>query len=276
MVVDYITRVEERFSGREKDSVLQEIGNGSELDVNPSAALDTFFEAYPQSSRQILQTEDGLHFLALCRRRGQKPVPFVPVLDPELEFWFKKDSLWQSEDIDAVVDQDPQRVCILQGPVAVRYSKKVDEPIKEILDDIYHEYIATLQKTLQVTEESIPKVDYLGGQTASFSSTLPQGVSLLKDLSDAQSVTFEVTADRSTLPNTDSWLELLSGDQNSWLRALLTTSFVVQGKMIAINPLRRVLRPRAQQRAQIKRNSDNQIIGNGNPPEFRFLGTLFS
>ena len=139
-------------------------------------------------------------------------MPFVPVLDHELEFWFKKDSLWQSEDIDAVVGQDPQRVCILQGPVAVRYSQKVDEPVKEILDNIYFEYIATLQKTLHGSEEaSIPKVDYLGGQTSSFSSALPSGVQIVKDLSDGKSVVYEVTSDRSNLPNSESWLELLSG-----------------------------------------------------------------
>lgn len=29
--------------------------------------------------------------------------------------------------IEAVVDQDPQRVCVLQGPVAVKHSTRVDE-----------------------------------------------------------------------------------------------------------------------------------------------------
>jgi Domain of unknown function (DUF1729) len=31
-----------------------------------------------------------------------------------------KDSLWAAEDIEAVFDQDPQRVRILQGPVATK------------------------------------------------------------------------------------------------------------------------------------------------------------
>ena len=64
------------------------------------------------------------HFLLLCQRRGQKPVPFVPCLDDNFEFFFKKDSLWQSEDLEAVVDQDVGRTCILQGPMAVKYSNK--------------------------------------------------------------------------------------------------------------------------------------------------------
>ena len=48
------------------------------------------------------------------RQRGRKPAPFIPVIDAELQFWFKKDSLWQSEMLDAVVDSDVGRVAILQ------------------------------------------------------------------------------------------------------------------------------------------------------------------
>jgi len=44
------------------------------------------------------------------------------------------------------------------------------------------------------------------------------------------------------------------------------TPFVVQGKMIAPNPLRNVLKPRAQQRAQLKVNSEDHVLG-----EKRFL-----
>lgn len=61
------------------------------------------------------------------RRAGQKPVPYITALDDQFELWFKKDSLWAAEDIDAVFDQDPQRVAILQGPVAVRHCKRTDE-----------------------------------------------------------------------------------------------------------------------------------------------------
>jgi len=39
------------------------------------------------------------------------------------------------------------------------------------------------------------------------------------------------------------------------------TPFVVQGKMIAPNPLRRVLKPRALQRAQLKANSEDHVLG---------------
>jgi fatty acid synthase subunit beta len=73
----------------------------------------------------LLGSEDVDYFVQLCRKRGLKPVPYVPIIDKDLEYWFKKDSLWQSENLWAVQDQDVQRLCILQGPVAVshRYTK---------------------------------------------------------------------------------------------------------------------------------------------------------
>ncbi|KAF1774831.1 HotDog domain [Phytophthora cactorum] len=74
-------------------------------------------------------------FLDLCRTGG-KPVNFVPVIDTEFKTWFKKDSLWYSEDLDAVPERDAQRVFVLQGPVAVRYSTVVDEPVADILNGI--------------------------------------------------------------------------------------------------------------------------------------------
>lgn len=41
--------------------------------------------------------------------------------------------------MDAVVDQDVGRFCILQGPVAFKHSKVVNKPLKEILDNINNE-----------------------------------------------------------------------------------------------------------------------------------------
>ena len=103
--------------------------------------------------------------MLLCQRRGQKPVPFVPCLDDTFEFFFKKDSLWQSEDLEAVVDQDVGRVAILQGPMAAKYSKIVDEPIKDILDGVTQGHIKSLTQDLYNGDEKrIPVVEYFGGK----------------------------------------------------------------------------------------------------------------
>ncbi|KAL1671001.1 hypothetical protein EV122DRAFT_256786 [Schizophyllum commune] len=98
---------------------------------DPMPFVEEFFAVYPLAKEQLLATDDAAYFLAICRRPTQKPMPFIPVLDNQFEFWFMKDSLWPAEDVshraaedvDAAFDQEPQRVCILQGPVTVKWSK---------------------------------------------------------------------------------------------------------------------------------------------------------
>ncbi|KEP44965.1 putative fatty acid synthase beta subunit, partial [Rhizoctonia solani 123E] len=89
LVGDWLRRVEERFAGgdvRRSESVLQSY---TELDV-PQKLLDEFFSTYPLASEQLLAAEDKASFLAIAQRLGQKPVPFIPVLDATFEVWFKK------------------------------------------------------------------------------------------------------------------------------------------------------------------------------------------
>jgi fatty acid synthase subunit alpha, fungi type len=52
-----------------------------------------FFEAYPLAAEQLLAAEDT----AISQRPGQKPVPFIPVLDASFEVWLKKVSsdMWK-------------------------------------------------------------------------------------------------------------------------------------------------------------------------------------
>jgi hypothetical protein len=52
--------------------------------------VEQFFEKYPLGREQLLAAEDTAYFLAIAQRPGQKPVPFIPVLDASFEVWFKK------------------------------------------------------------------------------------------------------------------------------------------------------------------------------------------
>jgi fatty acid synthase subunit alpha, fungi type len=87
---DWLRRVEERFAGviwvGNKPSLLQ---NFSSLD-DPLPFVETFFAKYPLAAEQLLAAEDRAYFLAILQRPGQKPVPFIPVLDASFEVWFKK------------------------------------------------------------------------------------------------------------------------------------------------------------------------------------------
>lgn len=87
---DWIRRVEERFAGvngtGSKPSLLQSFKS---LD-DPTSFLEKFFAEYPSATEQLLASEDKAYFLTIAQRPGQKPVPFIPVLDANFEVWFKK------------------------------------------------------------------------------------------------------------------------------------------------------------------------------------------
>ncbi|RDW77183.1 fatty acid synthase-like protein subunit beta [Coleophoma cylindrospora] len=237
---DFIRRVEERFTpGQGKPSLLQSY---SELD-DPYPTVERIMSAYPEAEDQLINAQDVQHFLMLCQRRGQKPTTFVPVLDENFEFFFKKDSLWQSEDLEAVIGQDVGRTCILQGPTAVKYSKLVDEPIKDILDGVHNAHIKGLTQDIYGgNESSIPVVEYFGGKL--IESPTEVNVEGLTVSEDANKETYRLsTTPTATLPSLESWLSLLAGPKRSWRHALFTSEVIVQGQKFQTNPMKRIFAP---------------------------------
>ncbi|KAI9352522.1 hypothetical protein DFJ73DRAFT_926469 [Zopfochytrium polystomum] len=251
---DFFRRVEERFSTSAGPSMIQ---NNTTLDVDPNAFFEAFFETFPEAAEQSLTEEDVFHFLAISSIPIRKPVPFIPVLDDRFEFWLKKDSLWQSEMVEAVVGQDAGRVAILQGPVAVRHANKVDEPVKDILDGIYKGHIDSLkEKYYGGSDISIPVVEYVGERLSSSQAVKLSGVTSY-ELHDSEGSTmmYEVSRNASDLPQTAAYLEKICGPDPSWLRALLTIEAVVRGKSIVDNPVIRLMRPRPGQTVFVKLDS---------------------
>lgn len=240
---DVIRRVEERFTSSDgQQAVLQSY---SQLE-QPEEVLKALFERYPEATTQIINAQDKDHFLILCRRPTQKPVPFVPVLDDNFEFYFKKDSLWQSEDLAAVVGEDVGRTCILQGPVAVRWSTEVDVPIKTILDGIHEGIIDSLLKdTYQGQKSKIPVTESFGLRlTASASeleSRLGSNTSIIKGSGD--SISYKISTSESSLPSVNDWVELIVADKPGWFKALLTADIIVQGTKHRANQIRQLFTP---------------------------------
>ena len=237
---DFIRRVEERFVGvAGKNSLLQ---NYFELD-EPYPTIDRILAAYPDASKQLINAQDVQHFLMLCQRRGQKPVPFVPSLDENFEFWFKKDSLWQSEDLEAVVDQDVGRIAILQGPMAAKYSTVVDEPIKDILDGVHEGHIKLLTRDVYGGNESaIPSVEYFGGKLVEADDNIEIEGLTVKEESNRVIYSF-ATSSTITLPPVESFLSILSGKSYSWRHAFFTSDVFVQGQRFQTNPTSRMFKP---------------------------------
>ncbi|KAJ2715826.1 beta subunit of fatty acid synthetase, partial [Coemansia spiralis] len=209
-----------------------------------SAAVE---QSYPETATRLLTAEDVQFFIALCKRRGQKPFPFVPVLDADLGVLLLKDSAWQSEDLHTVIGGDPQRVFIQQGPVAAQHSTAADEPAKDILDGIYLGHIASLVERLHGGDEStIPVTEFVGMEPASVA--LPATVRV--DVSESERV-FWLPPSASQLPELNAWLHALAGPRKSWLYALVTTPRIAQGTATVENYARRMLQPRPGRRVTV-------------------------
>ncbi|OBW69814.1 MAG: Uncharacterized protein AUREO_001380 [Aureobasidium pullulans] len=253
LTADFIRRTEGRFTSTANKSSL--VQNYAEMN-EPFAVVEKFLAAYPEAEKQLINAQDVQHFIQLCQRQGQKPVPFVPALDASFEFFFKKDSLWQSEDLAAVVDEDVGRTCILQGPMAVKYSTKVDEPIKDILDGVHEGHIQYLLKDVYGGDESkIPVVEYFGGKLLEASDEIDVEGLTVSELNNK--VMYRLSASPSaTLPKLDSWLSLLAGKTYSWRHAFFTADVFVQGQRFYTNPMQRIFAPAPGMMVEVNYPSD--------------------
>ncbi|KAI9348018.1 fatty acid synthase [Obelidium mucronatum] len=255
---DFMRRVEERFNKTETVSLIQA---NDTLKVDPEAFVAALFETYPEAGEQTLTQEDVFHFLSICSIPWRKPVPFIPVFDDKFEFWLKKDSLWQSEDVDAVIGADADRVAILQGPVAVHHSHTVDEPVADILGNIYKGQIAAIKKKYYGdSDAAIPVVEYLGVQPSAIAlqeKAAKVTTTVLRD-TDGTTMMYEVPRSAKELPALNDWIQTLAGSEQTWLRALLTSDSVVRGKRLNPNPIINLVRPRAKQTVFVKLDSANK------------------
>lgn len=212
LVFDVAWRMAERLSYEDIDiSTLKD----------PYSFLDSFFATRPHARTLLIHPEDASWVIRRCKQRSQKPVNFVPVLDEDFEVFFKKDSLWQCEDVDAVVNEDAGRVCILQGPTSARYSLRQDEPAKDILDAICLQHISMIHKL--ESEKG--------------------------DLHSELSETFKGHID-SDLHKDDSirgvHSRTLSPNESNWIDTLLSEDHVYQGNSRVTNPLRRLFQSQSR------------------------------
>ena len=227
--LDFLVRVQERFH----NSTPFQSDELSE----PVRLLDKILRNHPDARTELLYPEDVSFFISLCKRRGQKPVNFIPRLDENFETWFKKDSLWQMEDMDAVIDQDPQRVCIIHGPVAARHSVTVTESAADILDRISNDLIDSL--SLLVPDH----------ETTDFNPTrhlLDQSSS--DELHFVESVTHTAHKvyrfrSRTTKIERDLLLRQFFAGDKQWAGACLTDKHVSRGGKRLSNPIRTAFVP---------------------------------
>ncbi|KAK8022512.1 hypothetical protein PG993_013279 [Apiospora rasikravindrae] len=216
-LADWILRIEERFS-----EAMEPLISDVLCRDDPIKAVDEVKNLFPRAAATQVFSEDAHYFMQLCRRPGQKPVPFIPALDDNFETWFKKDSLWQSEDVEAVVGQDAGRTFILHGPVAARQTCHIDEPVADVLNGVNH---GVLQHMLQALRTELPREEFI----QSGSGTYPA---------------YETITYGSASIHPDRKLELLAftaDPSGSWLNALLGSPLILRGQDLVANPVRRLV-----------------------------------
>ncbi|KAJ2559619.1 fatty acid synthase alpha subunit Lsd1 [Coemansia sp. RSA 1933] len=196
--------------------------------------------AYPDVHVQLLASEDIQYLVSLCKRPGQKAVPFVPVLDSsDFADFLMRDFEWQGEDLCSVhcdlLDEAAQRVLICQGPVSAQYSTVANEPVKDIIDGIYKGLAMEAAVDDGICLEQ-PEDMILEHTVVTFNSQCERTYQLPKDGSS------------EGLPSLDKWIRALAGCSSNtgsnWLYCLLESPVVVQGRRYADNYTSRLMRPR--------------------------------
>jgi fatty acid synthase subunit beta len=245
-VVAFLRRVEQRFSAAGKYFVTSKCTRPDEMREVSLAVLTACHSA----QEQFLHPQDVAFFLHLCRRRSQKPVPFIPVLDENFQTNFKKDSLWQSENLNKVVGKDAGRVCILHGPVAASFSDK-EEPLKDILDRIHKGHIEALKNEFYAGKETFPSIEYMGAQE--LTGCCPENTSIIETESN---ITLRLPHSLENLPSAESFRVFLAGHVPSWRSAIFTSEVIQQGSRWQKNPLNAMVVPVAGQCVEIKYHKD--------------------
>ncbi|KAI9223673.1 hypothetical protein BC828DRAFT_410490 [Blastocladiella britannica] len=257
LLMDILLRIEERFTpvststngtATKVPSVIDPVG----LKSDPATAVAAFLARFPAAELQLLTTEDEFFLLSEFSSPIRKPVPFIPILDEALESWYKKDSLWQSEFVEALVDEDAQRACILQGPVATRHANKANVPAKEILDTVRDGHIAAvLERYYAGSQDAVPRREFLAQYVPATGLSLDN---ILVSVSGPKRV-YELAAAADKLPELGNWVGVLAAHAPAWLKALLSSKHIVQGRMLAENFVPRLLTPRANAMVTITADS---------------------
>ena len=205
---DWLRRIEERFAGvnggGQIPSILQSF---TSLD-QPHAFIEEFFKKYSTGTTQLVSAEDKAYFLAITQRPGQKPVPFIPVLDASFEVWFKKVGRSSQQITDSVLTLSPLRTLYGKQRTSTRFSIKIHNAFvssKVLLPLPIPKSRTSQSRTCLATSRKISSISFLTGTTtATFQKFLGSTTSLLLLLhpppSSSQPRPKEISHSMSLLP----------------------------------------------------------------------------
>ncbi|KAJ5421094.1 hypothetical protein N7465_003613 [Penicillium sp. CMV-2018d] len=220
LLLEFVSHLESRWTA--SSSAKTRVFRTRSDAIHPAAVLQSLQDHYSQNLQQLISKQDEALFTAICRKSGRKPVPFITALDDKFEYYFKKDSLWQSEDIECVYDQDIQRTCILHGPVAAKFSQRSDQSIHEILGDIHQGYINSLERSGPVRLEP-PDAHHRP--------------------SDGQLKIERFQIDEECLNDEELWYQRISQGRSTHCRVALAAQTMTRERQIFSNPIKSLFRP---------------------------------
>jgi len=268
-VFDWLRRTEERFCETSKVAM---IVDPVDLESTPKDFLTKFFGQYPKATESRLVTADLDYFLtSICGIPTRKPINFIPNISPMFKRYFKSDSLWYSEQVEAVPGYDAEKAFIISGPVAARYIRSKEETVADVLHGIKDGVLERIVKKNPnvVALRELPGINDVD-QGCHVSATRMDA--LLKS-TDATYTVFGEEAEiqlSEKAPSFDAWVALLTFTDHSssicgeavsaagvwpgakWLHALLTCPRIQRGDRRAPSLVPRVLSPMAGCRVTFK------------------------
>ncbi|KAI0467782.1 acyl transferase domain-containing protein [Xylaria cf. heliscus] len=242
---DFLMRTLERFDGCTYSADLSGL-------PGPLEQLDAIATRLPECAHYFLSVEDIDYFVAICKRRGQKPVPFIPVLDSEFPVWFKSDALWQFENLSSTSHSDVGRVCIPADPVAIQRCREANLPVGTLLCSIDHGI-----RNLEAGAGALPPKFY---------PTAP--LHWEGELIQSMGGESQLIVDRDTLGITkgatlqaqddNKWLLLLGSRLGQWGICAFGAKKLISGGRAYDNPIRRLFAARP---GVLVRLSDKNVKG---------------
>ncbi|KAL3426493.1 Fatty acid synthase subunit beta 1 [Phlyctema vagabunda] len=224
--------------------------------ASPLEAINIICKQCHRIADYVISYRDSRYFVLICKRTSRKPPTFVPQIDEDFEHWFKKDSLWQSEDLASVVDEDAGRTCILQGPVAARYSLTIDEPIQQILDEIQQGHISRIvQHRYGKDQTVIPPMTLAPWEQ----TPVPPHCTMYHE---GGMLHYQISSSvqDNLLPNEQEWFQCLAGRSGTWFFDLIMSRDIVHGATYIANPIRRVLAPVRGMHVEVTQTSNEDFI----------------
>jgi enoyl reductase-like protein len=245
---EMLSRTEERFASSETLTLVDK----KELVTKPYDVIDRVFAKYPEGRTAQLLIEDQDFFVgSVCGRFDRKPVNFISRIDQMFKRNFKGDSLWYSECLNAVVENDAERTFIIYGPVAAQHVNSKEETIKDVLDEINN---GVKQRIAPKQSSAAPLVQDVGSWLQTFIASKGIKISMSKAPSGEQLLQFALGEQVFDVENLCMLLTRIDiatsietgyispGSQSGWMMALFHP-LVVRGDKHAPSPIHGVLQP---------------------------------